>query len=189
MTLKFNVKYQCSYCNNQTTAESGFSRWMRNERSLDSKQGIVVTDLDYIVLRYETHPQGREFQLMMFVEVKEFGSMLTKCQRDILSLFQQLTVSKTKNIHGSRGIRPKKIHSKMKNSFINLKFFGIHLLQFEQTNPMDSEWIKWNNRKVGVEKLIEILNMKVHPELIYRSMDEFLRDHHKQNHSQIGMFK
>ncbi len=179
-TKEFNVRYSCERCGHQTTAETAFGRWMRDQELLDSqKHGIVRTDCDHIILRYKTR-QGRDFQLMMIVEAKEFGAEPDKSQRDMLSFLSQAIRIKGKNLHDVPTARSLRLWSKMAGREVLVREFGVHLLQFERTSPDDSNWIKWDRSLVDAEKLVQILAMNVHPDFTDRPMDEFLRDRHRR---------
>lgn len=180
MTKKFNVRYTCDRCGHQATAETAFGRWMRAQTNLESKDGIVRTDCDHIILRYKTHKQGRDFQLMMVVEVKEFGAEPDPSQVDILSFLSQAIRSRGKNIHGAKTDQSLRLRSRLLGRDVRVRDFGVHLLQFEKTNPDDSRWIKWDRKLVDPELLCEILAMNVHPDRPTLPMDEFLRDRHRR---------
>lgn len=179
MTKEFKIKFTCDRCGHQATAETAFGRWMRANHLLDSKNGFVRTDCDHVILRYKTHPQGRNFQLMMFVEAKEFGAEPDKSQTDILSFLSQAIRNHGKNLYGAKTDRSHRLKSRMLGRDVLVREFGVHLLQFEKTNPDDSNWIKWDRKLVDAELLCQILLMNVHPDKPSRPMQEFLRDRHR----------
>jgi hypothetical protein len=180
MTRKFNVHNLCQFCGRQTTAETGFGRWMRNNTSLDSKTGIVRTDTDHTILRYKTHDQGREFQLIMDVEVKEHGSEPDPAQMDILSFKHQIAMRTGKNVHEGKTHFTHRLRSRLTGRLVRVRYCGYHLLQFENTNPEDSAWIKWDRREIIADWLTEILLFERHPYRPEKLMAEFLRDRHFQ---------
>jgi len=181
MTKKFNINYTCQHCGRQTTAETAFHRWMRNNPQLDSGDGIVRTDLDDIILRYKTYPYGRDFQLMMMLEVKEYGAEPDPAQRDMLSFLSQTVFVRGKNMHGSDTTKSLKLISRMNRKKVLVRNFGMHLLQFEKTNPKDSAWIKWNRQRVNEQDLTEILKLDRRPDNPDLPMDQFLRDRHRKS--------
>lgn len=164
----------------QTTAETAFGRWMRWDSRLKSSDGITRTDCDHIILRYKTALDGREFQLMMIVEVKEFGAEPDPCQTDILSFTAQSLVVRGRNMHGEKTTRSIWLKSRMLNREVLVRNYGVHLLQFEKTSPLDSAWIKWNRRAISEKTLTDILRMDVRPDNPDRPMIEFLRDRHRR---------
>jgi len=180
MTRRFNTYFTCEHCGKRSTAESGFGRWMRNNSELDSGAGIVRTDTDHTILRYKTHDQGRDFQLIMDVEVKEHGSEPDQCQIDICNFKHQLAIKWLKNMHGSKTIYTHKLKSAMSGRLVRVRYFGFHLLQFEKTNPSDSTWIKWDRRVINTRQLISLLTFETHPYKLDKRLDTFLRDRHKQ---------
>lgn len=179
-TKPFKVKYACERCGHQTTAETAFGRWMRAQHILRSKDGIVRTDCDHIILRYKTSKQGRNFQLMMVVEAKEFGGEPDPAQRDILSFLSQAIRKRGQNMHGAATDRTMRLKSRMTGREVLVREFGVHLLQFEKTSPSDSSWIRWDRKLIDANLLIQILAMNVHPDRPSQSMEEFLRDRHRQ---------
>ncbi len=177
MTKPFNVKYACERCGHQTTAETAFGRWMRHQPDLKSSDGIVRTDCDHIVLRYKTAKDGRDFQLMMVVEVKEYGADPDPAQRDILSFFSQTIYVRGRNMHGSPTTRSLRLKSRMLGRDVLVRNYGVHLLQFERTSP-DDGWIKWNWQFIDTVTLTEILAFNRRPDNPTLRMEEFLRDRH-----------
>lgn len=188
MTRKFNAHYTCDHCGHRTTAETGFGRWMRNHYALDSVNGIVRTDTDHIVLRYKTGLDGRDFQLMMVVEVKEYGAEPDKSQTDILSFLRQLADNRGENIHGCKTRKSLRVRSRMLNRDVLLRFYGVHLLQFEKTNPDDSKWIKWDRKPISKETLLGVLALERVPDNPDKFMIEFLRDRHRKDKSPTFQF-
>jgi hypothetical protein len=185
MTRKFNIHYTCQTCGAMATAETGFGRWMRNNPRLDSASGIVRTDLDHVILRYMTTFQKRDFQLMMIVEVKEYGKEPDAAQVDILSFLRQLAEFKGTNMHNFPTVQCVKARSKMTGRDVRLRFFGVHLLQFEKTNPMDSLWIKWDRKIITPAQLEDILAMNVRPDDTSKPMIDYLRDRHRAPREQL----
>ena len=180
MTQKFNVRYLCEHCQRQSTAETGFGRWMRAQPSLSSAppMGIVRTDCDHIILRYMTSEEGREFQLMMVVEVKERGAEPDPCQKDILQFLAHSMMLRGKNQHGAVTEKTRKIKSLLLNRRVCVRNYGVHLLQFEKTNPDDSDWIKWDRKAITKEQLVGLLALELHPFYPEKNLVEFLRDRH-----------
>lgn len=178
MTIRFNTVFTCQHCGQQSTAESGFGRWMRNHPSLDSKQGIVRTDTDHTILRFKTSTQGREFQLLMDLEVKEFGSCPDPAQLDVQAFKHQFIMQKGKNCHGAPTVLTRKVKSRVSGRIVAVRYLGWHLLQFERTSPTDSQWIKWNHREISVSQLLGLLAMELDPFNHDRTMAELLRDRH-----------
>jgi len=180
MTKSFKVNYTCKHCGGRTTAETGFGRWMRNNLRLDSGSGIVRTDCDHIICRYKTNTDGREFQLMMIVEVKEFGSEPDQSQRDILSFISQSLIIKGRNMHHAETIKSLRLKSIILGRNVLVRNFGVFLLQFEKTNPQDSRWIKWQRKIISEQTLTEILSFHRRPDHPSLLMDSFLRNRHRK---------
>ena len=178
MTKKFNVRYTCPHCGKQASAETAFGRWMRNEPRLDSGDGIIRTDCDHIICRYKTAMDGRKFQLLMIVEVKEYGAEPDESQRDLLLLTHQSLFVRQRNMYDAPTVRSLKLYSVRNNTHILARHFGVFLLQFEKTSPCDSAWIKWNRAIIDERTLIEILSFHRRPDRPAELMEVFLRDRH-----------
>lgn len=180
MTKRFNVQITCERCGHQMPAETAFGRWMRENQQLESSNGIVRTDCDHIILRYKTHKDGRDFQLMMIVEAKEYGREPDPCQTDILSFLAQTLQMRGQQVHGAKTHRSVRLKSRLLNRDVLVRNFGVHLLQFEKTSPKDSKWIKWDRREINPQVLTEILAFDRRPDRPDMKMIEFLRDRHKK---------
>jgi hypothetical protein len=184
MTRKFNVHYTCQHCGKLTTAETGFGRWMRNHSALDSVHGIVRTDTDHWIVRYKTSLEGRDFQLLMLVEAKEHGAEPSADQLDILHFVHLGLVRKGKNMHGSKTGDTFLCRSRVTGRKVRVRYFGYHLLQFENTNPYDSAWVKWDRKLISAGDLVGVLAMERNPDNPSRMMIEFLRDRHAKDRQQ-----
>ena len=190
MTKQFNVKYTCEHCGKQSTQESAFGRWMRNNPKFGSTiPGIVQSDLDFVILRHTTTRWNRDFQLMQTVEVKEHGTEPDICKKDILHFFRQLVRVTRKNMHDATTDTTIRAYSKKNRRDVLLRFLGVHLLQFQNTGPDDSDWISWDNKRVTLQTLEELIVMDRHPYYIDRMMDEFLRDRHRKDRNLLLPFK
>jgi hypothetical protein len=182
VTKKFNVFYTCKWCGKQTEAQTGFGTWMRDHTCLDSGSvGIVRTDTDHWILRYKTNLDGRGFQLLMLVEVKEYGAEPDPAQLDILRFVHIGITRKRKNMHGAKTCDEFTARSAVSGRIVHVRYMGYHLLQFEKTNPNDSSWIKWNRKPVTAEELVGILSMERRPDRPDKFTIEYLRDRHRKN--------
>lgn len=157
---------------------------MRAQPELDSARGIVRTDTDHTVLRYKTHDQGRDFQLLIDVETKEYGALPRPDQKDILSFKHQLMSTTGRNINGGKTRITRKLFSEMNQRSVRVRYLGYHLLRFEKTSPEDSEWIEWDHKRVSEEQLVELLALNLDPYNLQRPMQELLRDRHA--HDQLS---
>jgi hypothetical protein len=160
------------------TAETGFGRWMRANRHLDSSNGIVRTDTDHTVLRFKTHDQWRTFQLLMDIEVKEHGALPREDQRDILLFKHQLMSGFGINRNGAKTRLTRKLFSYKTRRWVRVRYLGFHLLRFQKTSPLDSEWIEWDHKQITEEQLVQILALDLDPFNPARPMYDLLRDRH-----------
>jgi protoporphyrinogen oxidase len=111
-----------------------FGLWIREQDSVDSYKGYRNYNLDVIWWK----KKGFEKQPEMWMLIEEKRHM-AECSKD-----QALTYTW--------------LHNKIK--LLNDETYkGIHLLQFEKTNPEDGK-IYWDRKEVTKEQLIEILQFK-----------------------------
>lgn len=181
MTRTFNVCYTCKWCGKRSDAQTGFGRWMRNHKALDSIFGIVRTDTDHWILRWKTSLEGRDFQLLMLVEVKEMGSEPDEAQLDILHFVHLGMIRPRKNMHGAKCDNEFPATSTVTGRKVRVRYMGYHLLQFEKTNPDDSAWIKWDRKTISADVLVGVLALERHPDKPDKFMIEYLRDRHRRD--------
>ncbi len=190
MTRQFNAMYHCNNCKTWQTQETMFGRWIRNNPALESRSGYVVSDIDYTIHKYKTQ-YGREFQLMMFVEVKTNGSPVSESQRDTLHAVNQLTRNRrstpTKSLkYQAQGAQTDvEIYSHSSQKNIKVRMYGFHVLQFSGLGPDDSEKITWDKKQITLEQLTSILRFDLDPDTL-GVID--LRSHHSANQSMAPLF-
>lgn len=186
MTRPFNQQFHCPNCKTWHSAETLFGRWIRNNPSLDSKSGYVVTDQDYWIHRYKTD-HGREFQLIMLCEIKTMGADLTIAQTDTLHIVNQLMRNRkqtpTKELRHQAGTTPRiSVFSAMQGHHVNVRAYGMHVLTFSGLGPDDSEWIRWDKQEVNLETLTGLLRFDLDPDTL-KPLD--LRVHHRTARTQV----
>lgn len=180
MTRQMNQVFHCPNCKTVTASETAFSAWTRTRPELDSiKQGLAIIDIDYIIHKYKTY-RGREFQCVMFVEVKTHGAAIPDWQADTLFTVNQVlrnrTNTPTKKSKKQCDGTIKTAYSLIAKRVMTLKVFGYHALVFSQLGPKDSEWMTWDKKIISEEQLIGLLNFDLDPDTL-RPMD--LRSHHR----------
>jgi hypothetical protein len=193
MTKPFFQTTRCTHCGAEISTASPFSQWLRAVQELDSqKQGVVVTDLDYVIHRYKSE-YGRMAQGIMVVEVKTNGAEPEAWQVDTLQLLSQLvrndrkTPTKVRRGAVNEGlIAPTMAYSEMFGEWITLNAAGAHLLQMSGTNPEDSEWLCWDRKPITKEQLVALFRFDLHP---YTLEPWSLRVHHAMNNSAMLPFK
>lgn len=189
MTRPCITQLHCPNCKSRMSFETSFGRWIRDNKELDSKSGFCLVDQDYLVHKFKT-AYDREFQLIMMIEIKTMGAELTLAQRDTLHCFNQL-------LRNRRRTPTKDLHFQLEESVVrsaysfalkrttNLLSFGIHVLTFSHLGPDDSEWIKWDKKRIDVDTLTKILRFDLDPDTL-KPID--LRNHHRtKNSKQLKM--
>ena len=155
--------------------KSEFSKWLRDNKRLDSiHAGLSIIDFDWIIHQYKVRTQHgveRQIQNMMCVEEKRYGKDVSESQRDTLIIIRQILMA------GAPMKRPKvyRVWSTMGNKYVDVRYFGYHLLQFSGYGPTDSKTIEWDRNKITVEQLEKILRFELSP-ITLRPRDE--RSHH-----------
>lgn len=170
MTKAFQQQFHCPNCNTFHTAETSFGRWLRNNKQLDSRLGYNITDEDYTILKFVRENSGREVEMMMEVEVKMMGSFPSPAQGDILHKKNQLIRNRketpTKKLKLQAGTAPLKVYSVYQRRYVQVRHFGVHLLQFSGLGPDDSESIKWDKKEISQEVLTQILRFDLDPDTL-----------------------
>jgi hypothetical protein len=158
---------RCSWCGKPTVAACPFSEWCR-VALLPSEQ-LGVCDVDYVFHRYKSHRKD-EREFILIVEVKTRVRNLPRSQHDTLGILHQLTRTHNPNARdengrliGNGGSREQWVLSKFKNRLVRANFLGVHLLQLSGDDPVDSKFIWWNRKPINLQRLIQILNLDVHP--------------------------
>lgn len=185
MTVAYRQKIHCTNCGIEISAETSFSRWIRNRKDLDSNGvGISVMDADWIIHRFRTE-LGRSFQCLMILEVKTRGGEMSYAQRDTVNTLDQLLRNRVKTPTSNpipqarNGVR--KVDSVAARSSVFVRAFGVHVLTFENLGPDDSTWITWDAQKVDVDQLASLLRFDLDPDTL-RPMD--WRSHHRRREIQ-----
>jgi len=178
MTRQFNQQVHCPNCQTWISHETSFGRWIRNNKEIDSRKGYCVVDQDYIIHKFKTHG-GKDFQLLMIVEIKTMGSALTEAQRDTLNMVNQLMRNRKNtnlNFQAGRGI----VHvlSTLNKKKCILRAYGMHVLTFSGLGPDDSEWMKWDKKEIDESVLTRLLKFELDPDTL-KEID--LRQHHKKS--------
>lgn len=179
MTAPFRRKAVCPNCNYDIPLEDEISTWVRNHPMLRSSDGFTFMDKDLICHRFKT-THGREFQCMMFVEVKTNNAKLKEWQRDTMHIGDQLfrndKTTPTKKARRHINNVPEKVWSPMSKSWVKVKAFGWHLLALSGRDPDLSESIVWDKSLVTLNDLIMLLRFDLHPDTL-QPMD--FRKHHR----------
>jgi hypothetical protein len=180
MTKPFNAQYHCPNCKTWTTQETMFGRWIRNNPELDSRAGYCVSDQDYWIHRFKSY-QGRDFQLLMLVEIKTQGMAMTPAQKDTLHVVNQLMRNRrqtpTKELVHQAGSSVVDVHSTMAGKRVKVRAYGMHVLTFSGLGPDDSDWITWDTRHtIDAGTLTAILRFDLDPDTL-KPLD--LRNHHR----------
>lgn len=178
MTSRFRRVAKCKECGNEIPLEDEIGQWVRGHPQLDSAKGFVFMDRDIVVHRYKADHR-REFQCVMFIEVKSHGASLNDSQRDTMFIIDQLfrndRSTPTKKCRSRASSTPSTAYSLFRKTHVAVKALGYHLLKMNGSTPDNSTEIFWDRRQIDVGMLIDILRFEVHPDTL-RKMD--FRIHH-----------
>ncbi len=124
-----------------------FGLWTRGQLEgqtnvdiIDSDNGYIATDLDYIWANYKK--KG-----FMLIEEKRYKSKMSYSQNNLFKMID--TIIKT--------------FQRFVYLYLGYVYKGFHLITFENTNPDDGK-IYINNTEVTTEELIDFLAFKSSPE-------------------------
>lgn len=123
------------------THSTEFGLWIRNYGPDSRIDAINITNLDYIIYNYATGD-------IMLLEEKRYGTTPKFWQKNIFELLHKVFILACKN-----GIKVKVKDNLMKP----LKYYGMHLVVFENTSPEDG-WIKLDNKFITKERFMLFLN-------------------------------
>lgn len=179
MTRQFHSRFECPNCRTIHTAETLFSRWIRENEELDAPEGFCILDADYWVHRFKTYG-SREFQCIMLVEVKTNSKTLTDAQRDTLHLVNQIirnrrTTPTKERKYEANGNGPLRVKSPKAMCIVNVRCYGAHLLRFSGLGPEDSERIIWDKTQIDQKTLTALLRFDLDPDTL-KPID--FRSHH-----------
>jgi hypothetical protein len=165
-----------------TSEESPMERWIRNHKTLDSRNGIVRFDIDILLHRFKTVSDAkgdRDIEFMMFIEVKTFCAELSDAQQDTLSLMNQLLRNRRPNRHSNPRRQtpggPVKAYSRLKNREVPLRLLGGHLLQLSGSDPENSETILWDYKPIDAETLVDLMKFDRDPDNLAASKSDWMR--------------
>lgn len=180
MTRPFRHRKPCPHCGELVNTEDEFSSWVREHPALESRQGFVFMDKDLTAHRVVRN-NGREFECLMFIEVKTRGADLTPSQRATMHIvgmgFRNRNNTPTKKRVMQVGHRCHEAYCPLKKRWVEVRYFGFHLLRLSGTTPDDSGWIIWDKRPVTKTVLIDLLRFDRDPDTL-NVMD--WRIHHKK---------
>lgn len=112
--------------------------WFRNNLK-DSKDGLVIFDAD--ITLYLTYEYNKK--ILMLVEEKAHGDTIHKAQGMTLPVITKML---------ALGAKP-----------AGIEYWGLHILQMENTTPDNSAWIKWDGKIVTTETVKKYLNFELKP--------------------------
>lgn len=198
--LHNGVKYFDGYVSDSTSKinqyltclETAFSQWIREHPELDSKKhGLSISDLDWVIHQYkepeDSRNGSRKINNLMLIEEKRFGAEKSFAQDDTLfhildGLLKSITNEKQRSKRASHG----KILN-ARGEYVQVRYYGLHLLQFSGSGPEDSETIHWDEKLITKDDLVQLLRFEIHP-MTLRKRDTTERRHHLNKNSVTPLF-
>lgn len=185
MTRLYNETFQCPDCGVIYAKEGLFKQWMRGHPGLLSEDGLCVFDIDFLVHKFKVpfddKRKTRQVQCMMMVEIKTFGADLRPAQEDTMRILSMVMRNRRTNEHRKTTIRKQigglanKVYSSMLRREVSLRLYGVHVLQFEKTSPLNG-WMKWDGKLIIEDQLVGLLNFDIDPDSM---LPIDFRRHHK----------
>lgn len=138
------IPLECPKCKRGQTHGSQFSKWLRKQNGFLSSQNFVGHNLDYIWFNYKQN-------WFITLEEKTNGGECTNSQKQVHNLLaQMLQFASGQAFDVSFG---------NKKEIAKVEYKGHYVIQFEKTNPDDSQWIKINGRKYNDKTCVKVLLM------------------------------
>jgi len=152
--------------------QPGFLGWLRDNPRLDSvKNGLVVSDSDAWIHRYKT-VQGREYQFMMLLEIKEYGALLNTSQRDTLHIANQLLRNRRNKTSYQPSGHPRicKVYSIASKREVYVICFGVHSVTIcGDGREAHLHKLIWDSKlEISVEQLEDLLMFEIDPDDLSR---------------------
>jgi hypothetical protein len=89
--------------------------------------------------------------------------------------------------------QPQRLLSTAKNKTIPLILCGGHLLQLSESDPYNSEWMKWDNQIINTDILVELMLFERDPDKPFSPKRDWMRRRSKPfakiNETQRNLFE
>lgn len=146
-------------------AKTPFSAWTRTNPRLHSyATGLAIYDFDWIVRKrwVEIGDQRRhDLQYVMCIEEKRGGErLMDSFQRDSIYILNQILTSVTTTLTEPTTFN---VVSPTTREPLMVRYFGYHILRFEKSGPLDSEWIMWDGKAISLSQLERLLLFDLSP--------------------------
>lgn len=194
MTRPHNRTVSCPNCQFPVPTEQPFNVWLRAQPELDSRKDYVaVTDADLIIHKYATrqdeYGKDRTKQYLMQVEVKTFGALPNRSQRETLTLHQATTQTVNGKVERNSDGRfaPSHINNYRRHVASDgseVLNYGIKLLVLSNSTPENSSWMRWQGQEIDTETLIAVLRFDLNPDSLRPMNDK----HKKKRKRQLFLF-
>jgi hypothetical protein len=162
--------------------QSSFSAWVRDRATsgaLPSSE-FATTDIDWIWHGWNREHwtesgkrQYRHVRYLMLIEEKACSAKPDFAQHDTISLLHKIIDASFGRKNGKRRAFPFRTD---RGEMAVLRYYGYHLLQYDETDIRTSAHIAWDKQPITLEILESILRFKTDPERIDREID--VRLHH-----------
>lgn len=176
--------------NLQSSIETDFSKWIRDQPELDSKvHSLSIHNIDWVVHQFKTAEDKngtRELNNLMIIEEKRFGAGPSFAQRDTFRVLDQM-LQKTLNVKQQSRQAARAWVWNERGERVLVRYYGFHVLQFSHSGPDDSEMIKWNSKIIDKEKLMKLLRFELNPKTLARR-DITERRHHRNREREEPLF-
>ena len=114
-----------------THKDFAINNWLR-EKLPSGPQGLVISDLDFILYNYKT-------KRLMLIELKQYGREVEWWQKQ---LFNVLHTAMTYGLKNTK-----------------IEYLGFNLITFPKKDFTESETVLWNKEEIGEPELIRRLSI------------------------------
>ncbi len=137
-----DVDLICPNCKEPTKMGTKFSKYLRGLQGPLSSRFYNNQNLDYIWFNYRIY-------WLITIEEKTNNGKSTEAQKQNHNLIRQMLASASGQEYDVSYGNKKKVAM--------VEYKGHYVIQFEKTNPDDSDWIKINGKKCKREELLFLL--------------------------------
>jgi hypothetical protein len=176
MTTEWRETVPCEHCGVPVSTEQPIKSWIRKHEDLDSrKHCLCIGDSDLWVQRYGTRRWhtgvDRSVMQLMLIEIKTHARDLNQPQRDLLHIVNQLLRTRPWKEQRADGRfvdghdqNVRLIYSVIARKKVPIHCYGVHKLRISGATPDESEWMTWDDKKIGWDQLPAVLRFDLDPD-------------------------
>jgi hypothetical protein len=177
VTTDWRETAQCPNCGTHVATEQPIKTWIRKHEDLDSREKCLwIGDSDLWVHKWaeqRTRHRGynRDIQRLMLCEVKTYWRDMDESQRDTMWNIDRLLRTKAwkdQRLSGMFAVghlqNVRVVYGLRAGKPIVLHCYGVHKLRMDGPTPDASNRLEWDNKKISVEQLLQLLAFEISPD-------------------------